>query len=118
MLNGSRQSNFGERATDELAKSGEAALQHGSGAAGDTYVACLRTPNATIDVLIRFLRSCAKYPSRSLPRAVSLSRVDWLRSRPYSVTAPAIASSRQRFSTRKSSVLMGASVCTASSVMA
>ena len=38
-------------------------------------------------------------------------------SRPYSVTAPAIASSRHRFSVRKSSVLIGASVSSASSVM-
>jgi hypothetical protein len=43
---------------------------------------------------------------------------DWFRSRPYSVTAPAMASSRHRFRVRKLSVLIGASISTASSVIA
>ncbi len=65
----------------------------------------------------RFRISCARNPSRSLPRAASPSMPDWLRPRPNSVTAPAMASSRHRFSVRKSSVLMGAFISSARSVI-
>ena len=78
----------------------------------------LSTSNAIRPVLIRFRNSWARNPRRSVPRAVSYSSVDWLLSRPYSVTAPAIASPRHRFSARKSSVPMVARVSTASWVIA
>ena len=77
----------------------------------------LRTSNATMAVLMRFRSSCARKPRRSLPRADSLSIPNWLRSRPYSVTAPAMASSRHRLSVRNSSALIDAPVSTASSVI-
>ena len=118
ILHGLRQSYLGERATDERPQSHQAALQHGPGAAGDTDVPRLQhleRDDRGVDQVAQLMR---EVPEPLAAARRSFSRVDWLRPRPYSVTAPAMASSRQRFSRRKSSVLMGASVCTASSVIA
>ena len=62
----------------------------------------LRMSNARIAVLIRLRSSCAKTPG--VRSRVRLAPGPRFRTRPYSVTASAMASSRQRLSVRNSSV--------------
>ena len=118
MLDTLRQANLGERAIDEAACRQEAALEHRPGAPGDSDVARLeglkgeeRGVESGSVTRERGTRG-ARFRARPLRRCL-----DWFRSRPNSVTAPAMASSRQRFSVRKSSVLIGAFSSIASSVM-
>ena len=96
----------------------EAAIEHGAGAAGDADVSGLEhveRDDRRVGQISQFVRE--EPEALAVARRLSIDVPD-CRSRAYSVTAPAIASSRQRFSMRKSSVLTGAFSSTASSVIA
>jgi hypothetical protein len=109
---------LGERTINERAQSHQAAIEHASPASSDADVSGLenlKRDDRGVDQVSQFMGQ--KSETLVPADALSIER-GLILSTPVLVTAFAMASSRHRFSVPKSSVLIGAPISTANSVIA